>query len=397
MKDTLTILRKEFYNLFKDKRTVFSIFVLPVIIFIGIFFAIGTMMEQEEQKLEQTVYKIYTNEPAILNTLKENMTNTEIEIIDTVENMEEALRDGDIHLGLIFQSGDSFDQYLQKDSPPIEIYSYSGSNTSENITSIIRYQLKNLRDQYLKDKLVASGTDPEILERPIMKTYNVATEKEQAGSFLGMILPYMLIIYLFSSSFSVGFDTTAGEKERQTLTILLSNQVSRTSIAWAKILYIMMINVTTATISLIAFTIGFTQLMPDIPGNILEAFTPATVTILFLSVISMAVLIAAIIVVVGIFAKSVKEATSYTLPIYIIVLIVGVMGMQPQAFRETTNLAFVPLINGIVTLKQLFTTPNLPMYNFTMLLIVNFAVTALLVILASKMFNNEKYVFRTEN
>lgn len=235
------------------------------------------------------------------------------------------------------------------------------------------------------------------MDMPNLVQENIATEKEVAGGIFGSILPYMLVIYLFSSSFGIGFDTTAGEKERQTLTILLSNQVSRTSIAWAKILYIMVMNILTATISVIAFSIGFTTILKDVPGNALSAFTPATIVMLFLITLTMAVLVAAIIVVVGIFARSVKEAGSYAMPIYIIVIIFGIMSMQPEAFKETTSLIFIPLINGILTLKQLFTTPELPMMNFGITLLINLAATGVLVFLASKMFSNEKFVFRTES
>jgi sodium transport system permease protein len=212
-----------------------------------------------------------------------------------------------------------------------------------------------------------------------------------------MMLPYMLVLYLFTSSFSIGFDTTAGEKERQTLTILLSNQVSRTSIAWAKILYIMLMNITSATISIIAFVIAFSTMMKGVPSDMLAAFNFETVMVLLFTTIGMAVLIAAVIVVVGIFAKSVKEASSYSMPIFVVVIIFGVMSMQPEAFKETGMLIYIPLINGIITLKQLFTTPNLPMFEFTVSLLMNLGVTSVLVLLASKMFSNEKFVFRTES
>jgi len=53
-----------------------------------------------------------------------------------------------------------------------------------------------------------------------------------------MMVPYMLLIYIFAGAMGIGMDTTSGEKERGGLAALLVNQVSRTSIAIGKILYV---------------------------------------------------------------------------------------------------------------------------------------------------------------
>ncbi|HOO34389.1 MAG TPA: ABC transporter permease, partial [Thermotogota bacterium] len=394
MKDTLIILRKEFANLFKDKRTVFSIFFLPVILFVVIFYFINMMSTQEEAKLDKTVYKIYTNNAQVLKTFASYLQDDYI-IVDKVGNLEEDLRDSKIHLAVIFDGGTTAEDFLTNENLKVQVYSYSGSSASERIQNNFYSSIRTKRDEFLKQELESNGMSAKLLEMPNISIENVATEKEMAGSFLGMLLPYMLVLYLFTSSFSIGFDTTAGEKERQTLTILLSNQVSRTSIAWAKILYIMLMNITSATISIIAFIIAFSTMMKGVPSDMLAAFNFETVMVLLFTTIGMAVLIAAIIVVVGIFAKSVKEASSYTMPIFVIVIIFGVMSMQPEAFKETGMMIYIPLINGIITLKQLFTTPNLPIYEFVVSLLVNLGVTSVLVFLASKMFSNEKFVFRT--
>jgi len=396
MKDTLTILRKEFSNLFKDKRTVFAVLFLPMIIFIAVFFFMNMMMQQEQEKLEQTVYNIYTNNPKIMEQINEGVPRS-VNIVTQSENIQDALRDSIIHLAVIFDTGNTFEDFLKDETKQIKIFSYSGSSASNSIRIGVISSINQLRDQYIRKVLEENGMSSGILDMPNLLQENVATEKEMAGGIFGRILPYMLIIYLFMSSFGIGFDTTAGEKERQTLTILLSNQVSRTSIAWAKILYIMSMNILTATISVIAFSIGFTTILNDVPNNALAAFTPATVAMLLFITLTMAVLVAAIVVVIGIFARSVKEATSYAMPIYLVVIIFGIMSMQPEAFKEAGSLIFIPLINGILTLKQLFTSPELPLMNFGITLLINLATTGVLVFLASKMFSNEKFVFRTES
>ena len=397
MKDTLIILRKEFANLFKDKRTVFSIFFLPVIMFMAIFYFINMMSTQEEAKLDKTVYKIYTNNEVAFKEFAEYLGDDYV-IVESAGNLEEDLRESVIHLAVIFDGGEHAEDFLRDDNLKIQLYSYSGSSASGRIKDNFNYSIRTKRDDFLRNELETNGISAKLLDMPNLEFQNVATEKEMAGSFLGMMLPYMLVLYLFTSSFSIGFDTTAGEKERQTLTILLSNQVSRTSIAWAKILYIMLMNITSATISIIAFVIAFSTMMKGVPSDMLAAFNFETVMVLLFTTIGMAVLIAAVYSSRRYFRQECKRSL-FLLHADILSssIIFGVMSMQPEAFKETGMLIYIPLINGIITLKQLFTTPNLPMFEFTVSLLMNLGVTSVLVLLASKMFSNEKFVFRTES
>jgi len=402
VKDTFLILKKEFQNIFKDRRTLFSVFVLPVVLFIVIFTVIGRMTSAEEQKLQTTQYKIFTDQPLLLDAVLEDAGFDFMFVDQPPDSFETALQNREIDGVVLFgelpsnDPSEAFSSFLEKDSPSISVYIYSGSSLSERLGSMLWNALRDDRDQHLRNQLAQAGMDQTILERPLVQTINVATEKEQASGILGGMLPYMLVIYLFSASFAIGFDTTAGEKERQTLTILLSNQVSRTSIAWGKILYIMSMNLISATVSVIAFSIGFSRMIPQ-STNIFVAFSPQLVLFLFLCTLSMSVLVAAIIAVVGVFSKTMKEATSYSMPLYIVVLIFGIASLQPEAFQDATGLFFVPLINGIITLKKLFTTPGLPVLGISMTILINLTVSFLLVMLAARMFSDERFVFRTEN
>jgi len=399
MKDIMTIFKKEVQHLFKDKRTVFNILVLPVFMFILIFGAIGMFMNSKTEELQKTLYRIYTNNSEILSQILTDSSYDTYLFEEKDFDIEKELQERNIHAAVIFNDNlKSFDDYLTSDSPAIEIYSYSGSMASDRITSSISYLMRENRNMHLKSLIDENGLDSAILDKPTIDFHNVATEKEKSAqnNFLIMMLPYLLALYLVQASFGIGFDTTAGEKERQTLTILLTNQVSRTSIVWGKILFIMLMNVLSAVTSVVGLTIGATIMMGG-NSNILAAFTPQTVLFLFLIVISMSVLIAAIIAMIGIYSKSVKEATALGMPLLIIVILVGIISMQPEAFETMRWLLYTPLVNGIVNIKELFTNAQISYMNVGLGVIINFVFAGIFTIATAKMFNNEKYIFRTEN
>ena len=395
MKDIITVLKKELRNVLKDRRTLFMLFGVPVIMFLLIFNVMGEAMKSQEKKLEETVYKVYTNHAAFVeNVFRDGMTK--IELVDGTDSIENDLRDKRFDLAVVVEGQMDRLSDLFKDETEISIYSFSGSMASERIARVFSSSVNMIRDQQLRLFLTEAELDAGLLDKPVIKSINIATEKEQAGATFGGLLPYLLVIYLFTASFSVGFDVTAGEKERQTLTILLANRVSRSSIAWGKILYLMLMNILSAAISVVAFLFGFSSMIPQ-TGSMFTIFTPGSAALLFLIVISLAVLIAAFITVIGIFARSVKEASAYSLPIYVVTILFGILGLQSELFQSQGVIRYIPLINGIFTMKDLITQPRLDYVTVAITVVINLAAAALLAFLAAKMFSDERFVFRTGN
>ncbi|HQC37562.1 MAG TPA: hypothetical protein PLF98_04560, partial [Thermotogota bacterium] len=146
----------------------------------------------------------------------------------------------------------------------------------------------------------------------------------------------------------------------------------------------------------VAFLFGISSMIPQ-TGSMFTIFTPGSAALLFLIVISLAVLIAAFITVIGIFARSVKEASAYSLPIYVVTILFGVLGLQSELFQSQGVIRYIPLINGIFTMKDLITQPRLDYVTVAITVVINLAAAALLAFLAAKMFSDERFVFRTGN
>lgn len=394
--DSLIVLKKELKNTFKDRRLIFSLFGIPAIILLIIFNVLGMAMSSQEKKLEETVYKVYTDNPQIVESVL-RLSDVNYQILTQTDGIEQDLRSKKFDIAIVIDKSIARFQDFFYTNAGLTLYTFSNSLTSERIASKFSSQLSYLRDQEVKEILKTAQLNPGILEKPNVTLINIATEKEKAGRDFGGLLPYMLVIYLFSASFAVGFDTTAGEKERQTLTILLANRVSRSSIAWGKIFFLMIMNILTATVSVVAFSFGFSAMIPKEIGNFLLIFSPATAVGLLFITFSLAILIAAIITVIGIFSKTVKEAAAYSTPIYLVTIIFGILGLQPELIQNQGILTYVPLINGIFTMKEMFTQPEIKILPILITILVNVLFAVLLTFLAAKMFSDEKYVFRTEN
>jgi sodium transport system permease protein len=109
-------------------------------------------------------------------------------------------------------------------------------------------------------------------------------------------------------------------------------------------------------------------------------------------VLPVAVLFAAGVMTVALFAKSYKEAQSYVSPLMIIVIIPAVAAMLP--IDLTAKLALVPILNASLLCKELVTGTY--HWNFIAIIFLSTCVyAAAALFLAVKMFQRESVLFRT--
>jgi sodium transport system permease protein len=210
-------------------------------------------------------------------------------------------------------------------------------------------------------------------------------------TFLALFLPYAIIVYLFAGSMSMGIDTTAGEKERGSYSALLVNQISRSSIALGKILFVVTSSLLNAAMSFAGLLLAFSLSSVLLGGGVFSGtvtLSPLSIVSLLLVLLSGAGLAATVIVMLGSMAGSMKEAQGYIGPIYILVILTGVitMSMDPAS---SLSLYAVPVLNLIFSIKAIL----LSQASIQALLItvsVNLLIVIALTWLTSRIYNSER-------
>ena len=212
---------------------------------------------------------------------------------------------------------------------------------------------------------------------------------------MGTILPYFVVIYLMSGAMGIGLDAVAGEKERKTLGTLLVNKVSRTSIVLGKILSVIVVAFVSSMFTIGGIGIilvGGTLATGGDSGSTFAAFTPWVIFVLFLILIPLSAVLVSIIILVGTFARNLKEASSYMSPVFFVVIFLGIMTMSIN-YNVTNKVYFIPIASSVFAMKDVLlgklTGP---------LLLTNLAVTVAtatgLIYLCVRMFKSEKILFR---
>ena len=100
----------------------------------------------------------------------------------------------------------------------------------------------------------------------------------------------------------------------------------------------------------------------------------------------------ALISILSAFAKTIKEAQTYTMPVLLVVMGLGVTAMFGGGAAQDLTPYFIPLYNSVQCMTGVFSFSVLPA-GVGITAAVNGAVTLLGVFILARMFNSEKIIF----
>ena len=169
---------------------------------------------------------------------------------------------------------------------------------------------------------------------------------------LASLVPLILILMTITGAVYPAIDLTAGERERGTLEILVAAPVPRLGLLFAKYVSVVTVAILTGLVNLVAMTMTlvFSGLGPVLFPN--QGFSPVTIVQVFGLLLLFAAFFSAVLLCITSFARSFKEAQAYLIPLMLVSLAPGVMGMTPGL--KLADWAVVPLVNIVLLGRDLF-------------------------------------------
>ena len=217
----------------------------------------------------------------------------------------------------------------------------------ERLTDALRLYRRDVLERRERTMGLKTGfTDAlEIVPR------NVAGESRRAGLMLGMILPYLLILMSASGGLYAAIDMTAGEKERGTMQTLLCAPIDSLEIIAGKFLAVWGISTMATLINLGSLAVTFTSIKM-IPG-VTMTVNPVSALLAFVLLMPVSMMFSALFVAVGAFAKDFKEGQAYLTPILMLLIFPLVATMLPGT-ELNAFLSFVPIMNSALLVRNVF-------------------------------------------
>lgn len=391
MKKILATMRKELRRIFTDQRMVFTLLLPGLMIYI-LYSVIGDISERNFSVDEDHVFTVATiNFPEELRPLFDSLPFTiEFEAIDTaeLEAVKEQISRSNRDLLMVFEE-DFFAAMLAYDvlsgepAPGIELFFNSTSPTSTTIFQTSHTALNEF-ERTLSNRFDINRTEG--------VTFNLATAEDESIQFIVSLVPFLLIVFLFTGAQTIASEAIAGEKERGTMATLLATPVKRSEIAYGKIIGLAI----TVMVSAASSFLGLILSLPRLVGGddfTLAMYGPLTYVLMFVIIISTVLIFVVMITLISAFANSIKEAASLTAPLMILVFLVGITSLLGSASEETWVYA-VPVYNSVQSLTSVLSlqtnTLHLGLTILSNLVVVTFGAWLL-----AKMFASEKVMFNS--
>ena len=206
------------------------------------------------------------------------------------------------------------------------------------------------------------------------------------------ILPFIVIIFIFSACMSITLESVAGEKERGTLATVLVTSVKRIEIALGKVIPLSCIAAIGAASSFVGVACSMPSLMGVSIGGVFGSIGFVGFLLLFLLILSVVPLVVSLISVVSAYAKSVKEASAYTSVVMILIMVLSLVSVFVSGIGGW--IVAIPALNAVVCMQGILAL-HMSIWQCAVSVVLNFVYTALLVLLISKMISSEKLMFGT--
>lgn len=388
MRNIWTIMRKEFDRFFKDKRMVVSTLLLPGIMIYFVYSIMGSAMGSQFMTEEEYVYKMeVVNMPATMEPVfgEETFEITEVDAID-FDTLAQRISDKEVDVAIVFE--ENFDTTVvdvKGASTEIEIYYNSTISESSDAYKVVSSMI---------DSVETSIVDIFKVNTDLEKQYDLSTDEEMAGFLMAMIMPMLLISFLFSGSMGVAPEAIAGEKERGTMATLLVTPINRAHIAIGKIVSLSAIALLSGLSSFIGIILALPTYMENVMGDVdMQVYGMEEYGAVLIVILSTVLLIISLIAVISAYAKSVKEAGSFISPIMIVSMLLGITTMFSGGSVQPIWVYFIPMYNSVQCFSAIFNF-EIQMIPILVTFASNLLYAVVLGFILTKMFGSEKIMFK---
>ncbi len=394
-KNIKLIFIKELVGTIRDKRTIIAMIIIPLIFYPLLFTGISYFNRIGSIKSEEATSKImiYGAEfaPQLVKYLQDH---EKIEVLTIEDNSPAKLQNGDIQAVLVIPP--DFEYKIEQEEPNELILKY---DTTEAKSKIAKQRINQVIEKYkseiLLQRLSHLDLKKEFLTPLILQEENIATAEKMTGSVLAVLLPYLIIILIFAGAMHTAVDITAGEKERGTIATLLVSQISRLEIVLGKCFAVMLISFTSMVLGLVGLTLAFlsgSSIAGGVEG-VQFGISINTIFLLFLVLFPLVGLASAVLVMVGIFARNIREASNYITPIYMLTVLLGIISIS-QGMELTGKMFLVPVLNSSFVFKELL-MGKIYWSHIITTFSANMVIAGLALFGATRLFSKEEVLFRS--
>jgi sodium transport system permease protein len=353
------VYRKELTDSLRDRRTVTSMVLVPILLMplltLGAGILTALLFGRAMQETPTVMVLGGQDSPKLLAQLH---AQKDIAIVAPRPDYAQEISNKLVRVAVAIPPG--FDAAVESGKiPTVHIFMYQGELRSSFGADRLQRFFRDLRDRVVTERLEARQLPANLIQPFRIEQQNVASPEQVSGTIIGGLVPYFIIVLCLSGAMYPAMDLTAGEKERGTIETILSSPVSRVHLVLGKFFMVLTAALLTAVLSMVSMGLTLLagkSLLASVPRasdfDFTASISPRALLAVFVMVVPLAVLFSAALLAISLFAKSYREAQSYLSPLTIVVMLPAIVSVLPGV-ELNAGLSLIPVLNTSLVSKEI--------------------------------------------
>ena len=304
------------------------------------------------------------------------------------QDIEGSVRRGDVPI--VLEIPDDFSTALRSGQPaPLVIHVNDGDKHSAKEARKVNSLLNAYGQTINALRMQHRGINPQIFNSIDVSLQDVSSNGFR-GQILASILPFLLIVAMVMGGFYLAIDTTAGERERQSLEPLLSLPVPRYKLVLGKYLAVFVFVCISSILTAISLFLVFRFLSPEAAGGILS-FDAKTILKAWLLASPLIFFISAVLMTVAASTRSTKEAQTY-LGLLMVFPMAPFFILQFANLKSANLTMALPMLGQYQLLERVVLKDSINPTHILLSVSGTLIAAALLYLLAVRLYSREKVI-----
>lgn len=377
MNKIIAMVRKELIDAARDKRSVMA----------GLYYAIGTPL------IMCGLFMVLIGQLTSPDDLKISITNPDKapDLVRFLSN--KGITQGeagakDLKAIELIISPDYAKQMNQGKGAEITIVADNSEEKLQNSIRRLEKQLQAYSAEMGSLRLIARGIDPRVVQPLKVNVHDQATTDSKGGMILGIAI-FTMIYSVFISGMNLAIDTSAGERERNSLSLLLSHPLTTRQLVLSKIIAVGLFALLGLVLILLVSKVAYT-FVPWQELGFSVSITNEFMALMLLVGIPVALMAACLQLFVSFMAKTFKEAQSYLTMVLFVPL---ALSMAASYNIAPDILQWLPVSGQQQALMDFIKGKDMSMLQLLVSTLGTLAIALVLALGMEKSLKSEKVVF----
>ncbi|MCG9965721.1 ABC transporter permease [Shewanella cutis] len=377
MNKIIAMVRKELIDAARDKRSVMA----------GLYYAIGTPL------IMCGLFMVLIGQLTSPDDLKISITNPDKapDLVRFLSN--KGITQGeagakDLKAIELIISPDYAKQMNQGKGAEITIVADNSEEKLQNSIRRLEKQLQAYSAEMGSLRLIARGIDPRVVQPLKVNVHDQATTDSKGGMILGIAI-FTMIYSVFISGMNLAIDTSAGERERNSLALLLSHPLTTRQLVLSKIIAVGLFALLGLVLILLVSKVAYT-FVPWQELGFSVSITSEFMALMLLVGIPVALMAACLQLFVSFMAKTFKEAQSYLTMVLFVPL---ALSMAASYNIAPDVLQWLPVSGQQQALMDFIKGKDMNMLQLLVSTLGTLAIAVILALGMEKSLKSEKVIF----